>query len=467
MIREKVTFLRRLTIILDLCIVAASLVISYYVRNAISPIQHIGIYINVLPFMLVIWGSLLYLFGVYESFRVKRITELLFIIFYSALAGFILFGGVLYILKIQDVSRTVITMALSLSFLFISIEKIVIRLFLRYIRIRGHNVRFLLVVGTGKRARRFAELVERHNGWGLRIAGFIDEDIKKTGELIGNYKVIGSFEDVPKIVEDNVIDEVIFVVPRSWLTKIEKLIRFCELQGLKVTIAVDHFELNFSKLRQSEFDGFPFITFDAPSYNFALLFVKRVFDLIVSGVALIIFSPIMAVLAISIKLTSKGPVFFKQDRSGLNGRKVVIRKFRTMIDGAESQRDSLLCLNEMNGPVFKIKDDPRLTGLGVFLRKTSLDELPQLWNVFKGNMSLVGPRPLPIKENKYEPWQRRRLSVKPGITCLWQINGRNAINDFNEWVKLDLEYIDRWSLGLDFKILFKTIPAVLFRKGAR
>jgi lipopolysaccharide/colanic/teichoic acid biosynthesis glycosyltransferase len=185
--------------------------------------------------------------------------------------------------------------------------------------------------------------------------------------------------------------------------------------------------------------------------------------------ALILLGLPMLIVALGIRLTSKGPAIFKQERAGKNGKPFVMYKFRSMSSDAEMRRVELLPFNQMRGPVFKVAEDPRITPLGRWLRRTSMDETPQLWNVFKGNMSLVGPRPLPLYEvEKFESTaQRRRLSVKPGLTCLWQISGRNQVMDFSDWVKLDLEYIDRWSLGLDFKILFRTIPAVLFGQGAK
>jgi len=233
-------------------------------------------------------------------------------------------------------------------------------------------------------------------------------------------------------------------------------------------VAVDYFKLKFSRAKQTDLGGFPLLTFESTPDRLWCLLIKRLFDAVSSGIALLVLAPIFAIIAIIIKATSKGPVFFRQKRCGLNGRTFILYKFRTMVEGAEARLDELIKHNEMNGPVFKMENDPRLTRVGKFLRKTSLDELPQLWNVFKGEMSLVGPRPpIPKEVEQYDNWQRRRLSMRPGIICLWQVNGRNRIVDFNEWARLDLEYIDNWSLGLDFKILLKTIPAVLFARGAK
>ncbi|GAN35346.1 undecaprenyl-phosphate galactose phosphotransferase [Candidatus Brocadia sinica JPN1] len=326
----------------------------------------------------------------------------------------------------------------------------------------------MLIVGTGKRAQRFVNLINKHAEWGINIIGLVDEDADKINNMVHNHKVIGFFKDVPDIIKNNVVDEVMFIVPRSWLSKIEEVMYRCEIEGLKVSVALDLFELKLSKAKYSYLDNFPILTFESTPDQLIRLLIKRLFDIIFSGMALMLLSPVFAIISILIKATSKGNIFFKQQRSSLYGRKFLLYKFRTMVEDAESKLKDLLVYNEMDGPVFKMKDDPRITKVGKYLRKFSIDELPQLWNVFKGDMSLVGPRPpIPAEVERYKPWQRRRLSMRPGITCLWQACGRNKITDFNEWMKLDLEYIDNWSLWLDFKILLRTIPVVLFGIGAK
>jgi exopolysaccharide biosynthesis polyprenyl glycosylphosphotransferase len=242
----------------------------------------------------------------------------------------------------------------------------------------------------------------------------------------------------------------------------------CEVAGVKVSVAMNYFNLKLSRIRQVEMGGFPLLTFESGPSFFWPLVCKRFMDILISLILLILLSPLMVVTALTVKLTSRGPVFFRQERCSLNRRKFTLYKFRTMDFDAESKRRKLVRKNEMKGPAFKITNDPRVNTVGRFLRKTSIDELPQLWNVLVGDMSLVGPRPpIPAEVAKYEPWHRRRLSMRPGITCLWQIGGRNRINDFNEWARLDLEYIDRWSLWLDIVILLKTVPVVLMGTGAR
>ena len=468
MLKEHATIFRRLLISFDLGIVTVSFFLGYFLRDNIQDIYPLGTYIALLPVLLLIWAGLLYFFGMYSSLRTRGVLEILSIVAKASFFGFIIFASYIFLFKLHYVSRVFIVFVFVFSAFLIAIEKTFLTIFFRHIRKRGYNFRRILIIGTGKRAQAFIELVHKHAEWGLQVVGLVDEDIAKRGKVIAGHKVLGSFKDVPDIIHNNVVDEVVFVVPRSWLNRIEEIMHFCESEGLKVSVAVDYFKLKFSRAKQTDLGGFPLLSFESTPDRLWCLLVKRLFDVVFSGIALLMLAPIFAITAIIIKATSKGPVFFRQKRCGLNGRTFILYKFRTMVEGAEARLDELIKHNEMNGPVFKMENDPRLTRVGKFLRKTSLDELPQLWNVFKGEMSLVGPRPpIPKEVEQYDNWQRRRLSMRPGITCLWQVNGRNRIVDFNEWARLDLEYIDNWSLGLDFKILLKTIPAVLFARGAK
>ena len=468
MLKEHITVLRRLMIFFDLCIVAGSFFLGYFFWDRIQDLYPLSIYISLLPVLLIIWGGLLHFFGMYTSFRVRPMPELLFIVLKAAFFSFVIFSGYIYLFKLQNISRAFIIFVFTFSTLLISLEKAALVIFFRHIRKKGYNFRSILIIGTGKRAQRFIDVVHKHEEWGLKVIGLVDEDVSKVGSVVAGHKVLGSFKDVPDIIHNNIVDEVVFVVPRLWLHKIEEIMHFCEAEGLRVHVAVDYFDLKFSKAKQTDLNGFPLLTFESTPNKLWHLLIKRLFDLVFSGVALLILAPFFVIISIIIKATSEGPVFFRQKRCSLNGRTFTLYKFRTMVKDAETRLDELLRYNEMNGPVFKMENDPRLTRIGKFLRKTSIDELPQLWNVFKGDMSLVGPRPpIPKEVQQYDSWQRRRLSMRPGITCLWQVNGRNRIVDFDEWARLDLEYIDNWSLGLDFKILLKTIPAVLFTRGAK
>jgi exopolysaccharide biosynthesis polyprenyl glycosylphosphotransferase len=274
--------------------------------------------------------------------------------------------------------------------------------------------------------------------------------------------------ELESIIALEPVDEVFITLPREKYGQlVDTIVRLCEEQGIIVRVQSDLFKLKIARWQVDELGGIPIVTIrSGPSDGWPLL-AKRFIDVCGSTLLLTVLAPLFVGVALLIKLDSSGPVFFVQERVGLNGRRFKLFKFRTMVVGADQQQQALERLNEAAGPVFKIKSDPRITRVGRFLRRYSIDELPQLFNVLKGEMSLVGPRPLPVRdvERIDARGHKRRLSVKPGVTCLWQVNGRSNVS-FNEWVRMDLEYIDKWSLGLDLKILLKTIPAVLKGSGA-
>ena len=482
MIKEKEQLFRKLLMVIDIFVVAVSFLLSYILRQHIHSFYKIDIfpgkqligdmyasvrYFNILPVVLFSWWASLMSSGLYESFRRKSFFEIVWGIIKSAFFVIIVLSAIGFILKLEFLSRSFILLFFLITCVLLIIERFSIVSFLRHLRSQGYNFRSILLVGTGQRAENFIKLVHKHSEWGLKIIGLIDADKDMAGRTICGETVIGVLDDIPDILNQKAVDEVIFIVPRSWLSIIEKSLLACELQGVRTNIAADFFNLNIARSVSSDIEGMPLLSFQTTIGEEWQLLLKRIFDIILSLAGIILALPISLAIAVMIKTMSHGPAVFKQVRSGLNGRKFVMYKFRTMVDGAEKMKDDLNSLNEMDGPVFKMKKDPRVIRFGVFLRRSSMDELPQLFNVLKGDMSIVGPRPpLPSEVEKYEIWQRRRLSMKPGLTCLWQANGRNNV-DFEKWMRLDLEYIDNWSIGLDFKIILKTIPAVLFSIGAK
>ncbi len=262
------------------------------------------------------------------------------------------------------------------------------------------------------------------------------------------------------------VDDVIFAVHRRELDRLEDLFLSLQEQGIRTRFAMDLFPHTQARVQLEDLDGMPLLSFATTPTSQLQLMSKRALDVALAAVLLLIGLPIAGLIALSIKLVYGGNVLFRQTRCGLNGRFFTLYKFRTMVEDAEERRLELMHLNEMKGPVFKLRSDPRVTPLGRLLRRFSLDEIPQFWNVLRGDMSLVGPRPpIPEEVAQYQRWQRRRLAMKPGLTCLWQVSGRNNL-DFERWMELDLEYIDSWSPMLDLKILLKTIPAVLTGNGA-
>jgi exopolysaccharide biosynthesis polyprenyl glycosylphosphotransferase len=307
----------------------------------------------------------------------------------------------------------------------------------------------------------------------------VPEDTRQLRDLIGSamqeLEIIGevdlnksSLNELMAFIHEHSVNTVIMNAKNTVLGQIEAAIRACELEGIEAWLLADFFKTQISRASMDDFFGRPvFVFHSGPEMPWARL-MKQIMDLLVGLLLLPFFLFVIGAAAIVIKLTSKGPVFFQQERSGLNGKPFVMYKLRTMVTNAEQLKQELAALNEMSGPVFKVTNDPRITKCGRFLRKWSIDEFPQLFNVLRFEMSLIGPRPLPVDEVARfdDVAHRRRLSVRPGLTCLWQISGRNNIKNFDEWVRLDLEYIDNWSLWLDIKILWRTIWVVLLGKGA-
>jgi exopolysaccharide biosynthesis polyprenyl glycosylphosphotransferase len=484
MLKEHDAVIRKALVILDAAIVSAGFFIAFALRQHFHDFYRIDLipgrrlvtefsalsisdYLIVLLFVVPIWCAALYFNGAYSRWRTKTSSEILLMIIKASVLTAISFGTAAFLFKLKFVSRAFFTIFLLISFVMILIEKLAIFLVMQNARKQGHNFRRLLIVGTGTRAAQFIKKVNEHKEWGFKITGAIDYEEQHRGKEVDGtgVGVIGMLEDMPRILETYSVDEVIFMVPRSKLSLIENSLYICETQGVRAAIAADIFELKMAKAHQTELEGTPLIIFETTVAEEWQRFIKRAVDIVASGTGIIVLSPLFLIVAIIIKWSSPGPVFFIQKRVSLNNRKFVLYKFRSMYKGAAKKQAEIEARNMMSGPVFKVKDDPRITPVGRILRKFSIDELPQLFNVFVGHMSLVGPRPpLPKEVRQYQPWQRRRLSMRPGLTCLWQISGRNKIG-FDEWMKLDLQYIDNWSLWLDFKIIAKTIPVVLLGRG--
>jgi exopolysaccharide biosynthesis polyprenyl glycosylphosphotransferase len=326
---------------------------------------------------------------------------------------------------------------------------------------------YVMVVGTGERAVRIAEALKKSAEYGVRLRGFFDERPNAPrGELIlGDRYQVYEMGELPSILRKNVVDEIIFAVDSESLGELEEAFLLCDEEGVRTRVAVDFFPHVNSTVSLDRFGHTPLLTFSAAPDDEIRLLVKRLTDVAIAAAGLVVLAPFMAVIAVVIRLTSPGPAVFKQVRCGLNGRRFLFYKFRSMCLNAEQMKGSLSHLS-MRQTAFKIADDPRLTAMGKYLRKFSIDEWPQLWNVLRGDMSLVGPRPaVPGEVEQYQRWQRRRLRMRPGLTCLWAISGRDNV-DFETWMKMDMQYIDNWSLALDWKILLRTIPRVLTGHGA-
>jgi exopolysaccharide biosynthesis polyprenyl glycosylphosphotransferase len=326
---------------------------------------------------------------------------------------------------------------------------------------------YVMVVGTGIRAVHLARGLEQSSQYGIRLLGFLSESLAAAPaeiHLRATYKVL-PIGDLQSILRQHVVDEVIFAVGSESLAELEEVFLMCDEEGVRTRVAIDFFPHVNSTVSLERFGETPLLTFSAAPYDEIRLLLKRLTDIAIAASGLVVLAPWMAAIAILIRLTSPGPAIFRQVRCGLNGRLFLFFKFRSMVENAEELKKDLEHLN-VRETVFKIPDDPRLTAIGRFLRKFSIDEWPQLWNVLRGDMSLVGPRPaVPGEVEQYKRWQRRRLRMRPGLTCLWAISGRDNV-DFETWMKMDMQYIDNWSLALDWKILLQTIPRVLTGHGA-
>ena len=462
----------------DLLIMAFSfLVITWAVFfkiEAISFGEFLSIRVKVQNFVLfscflLFWHMSFSLFGLYHSRRFsRRLTETFDVIKATSFGTLIvLIGAVLF--RVQMLTPIFLLLFWGVS----STITIACRLFIRYlleqIRLRGRNLRYMLIVGTNSRAVKFAKETESKKELGCRIIGFVDKRWHGIDEVNKNgYRLVADFQGLPSFLRDNVVDEIVMALPLSSLyQQASQIIDICEEQGIVVRYLSDIFNHKLSIKDPAHFEEEPLISHSEGTLYSEQIFIKRLLDATLCSVLLLLFLPLFLLVTFLIKVTSSGPAFFIQERVGLNKRRFRLYKFRTMVQDAEQRQSELEDLNEVSGPVFKIKNDPRITWIGNLLRKSSIDELPQLINILKGEMSVVGPRPLPERDyNGFDTdWHRRRFSVMPGITCLWQVNGRSDI-PFEKWMELDMQYIDNWSLWLDLKILAKTVPAVLKLSGS-
>jgi exopolysaccharide biosynthesis polyprenyl glycosylphosphotransferase len=418
---------------------------------------------------MIAWHFVFSSFGLYKSRRLSdRTSEVLDVIKATSV------GTMMIVVGAAIIHITLATPLFLLVFWAASTSaavgsRLMLRVVLVWVRRRGRNLRDVLIVGTNGRAVQFAKKLQSHPEMGYRVVGFVDQDWSGIDAFRhSGHRLTCDFSGVPQYLRSSVVDEVVVALPmRSFHYEASRIAAHCEEQGITVRMLSNLFDLKLARSSAENWEGDALVTHTTGRLEGWPVVAKRMFDLVVSFSLLLLLSPLLVFTAVLIKLTSPGPVLFKQKRLGLNKRRFNIYKFRTMVVDAEQRMREVEHLNEVSGPVFKIKNDPRITPLGRFLRKTSIDELPQLLNVLLGAMSLVGPRPLPVRdyEGFNEDWQRRRFSVNPGITCLWQVQGRSSIA-FEQWMQLDLQYIDKWSLWLDMQILVWTIPAILKGSGA-
>lgn len=419
--------------------------------------------------LLVLWRGVFSFQGLYYSKRLSSRLNEVFGVIKATFIGTLCIVVAAFLFRIEIITPFFAGVFWAASSAITVLSRLGLRYVLGQARVRGRNMRQMLIVGTGPRAIAFARKIEKRLELGYDIIGFVDDNWEGTEEFRStNYRLLGDINSFPELLKNTVIDEVVICLPmNSRYQDASRVVLLCEEQGILIRIVTDIFNLNLAKPRAELVEDDYVITLCTGGMNGLPVLVKQFFDVVLSSVLLVAMSPVFILISVLIKLDSPGPVFFVQRRMGLNKRPFNMVKFRSMKDGAEGMFDRVSHLNEESGPAFKIRNDPRITRLGALLRRLSLDELPQLVNVLKGEMSLVGPRPFFSWEYERitEPWIQRRCSVRPGLTGLWQINGRSSVS-FDSRIRLDLEYIDNWSLGMDLKILAKTILIVALGKGA-
>jgi exopolysaccharide biosynthesis polyprenyl glycosylphosphotransferase len=426
--------------------------------------------INFLIFGLILlgWHVILSICGQYRSQRLlSRRSMFAGAIKAVTLCSFFL-AMLAVILQIRMITPAVLFLFWLLASLLVGGTRLIVQGCLEILRKHGRNLRHILILGTNRRAMDFARRLHAKPELGYRLLGFVDQGWHNANGSEAGYPLCCTFDALSEYLRRNVVDEVASFLPlRSFHEQCSHIAGLCEQHGIFMRFDSEIFDLKIARSDTDELDGNLHIIAHSSLRDSWPTFFKRLVDVSVSFVLLAMLAPVLACIAVIVKLTSEGPVLFLQERVGVNKRRFFMYKFRTMVQNAESLLPQLEALNEATGPVFKIRNDPRITPVGRFLRRTSLDELPQFLNVLRGDMSLVGPRPLPLRdyEGFTEDWQRRRFSVRPGITCLWQVTGRSNIG-FDQWMALDLKYLDEWSIWLDMKILAQTIPAVMKGSGA-
>ena len=467
--------LRALYVVLDGLIAVASFWIAEGIRSHIPwlrglfPVYN---YIWIIPLILLIWLSVGWASGLYTQALERPPLQVVPLLIKISIFSTLLLFAATFAIQYHYLSRSLLCIFAVIDLLAMTGLRALTARWNEPLHHALGGFRHFLLVGDTPQATEIAAAIEANEDRGLKLAGFavLPRNGSRQPEIdqskLRRTYPVWAIDEISELLRQRVIDEVIFAPGKDDLDKLSGAFVLCEEEGVRTRLLLNFFPHAISKVYLEYLSDMPLLTFSSTPENQILMLAKRIVDLGMAAAMVVILSPVFLVLSLLIKFTDGGPIFFRQIRCGLGGRKFTLCKFRSMVVGADQLRPEMESMNEKDGPIFKIKNDPRCTRIGRAMRKLSLDELPQLFNVLKGDMSFVGPRPpLPEEVEKYEHWQRRRLRMQPGLTCLWALEGRSHLN-FQRWMELDLEYIDHWSPSLDWKIILKTIPVVLLGRGA-
>jgi len=459
----------------DALLALASFFAAHWIRlhlSGLRPFYPVWYYLWILPLLPALWVGTGWVTGLYRDVEADEPRRALTGPIKVAVIATVLLFAFISAFKLEYISRSLLGLYATIDLVLMIVFRRAASHALGRLGASSGGFRHFLLVGATSEAVEIAKTIEANERLGMRLSGFAVIEgagleagpINQAG-LRRIYPVFG-VRGLAELLRRHVIDEVIFAVSKEELARLEDTFLVCEQEGVKTRLSLSFFPHVISRVSLERLREMPLLTFSTTPENEYLMLLKRLVDFLMAALLVVLLSPLLLLLAALIRLTSKGAILYRQTRCGLGGRKFTLYKFRSMRADADLLKEELEHLNEMDGPVFKMKNDPRCTQIGRWMRRLSLDELPQLFNILKGDMSFVGPRPpLPEEVERYERWQRRRLRMQPGLTCLWALEGRNQL-DFKRWMELDLEYIDHWSPLLDWKILIKTIPVVLLGRGA-
>lgn len=448
---------------LDIVFLFISYFVSYFIASKYTALFDLKEYLWILVVFIPVWMFSMGSLGMYDTTTFCYIDRIIRNSLFATFISSLFLSSMIFFIKETMFSRTLFVIYVIITLNLLLSERLLYRLYItRSLRNTNRAIR-VIIAGSPNVARQFTNYIKKTN-INLNVVGYVRVDSKE----VKSQNVLGHIQDLEKIIKENVVDEVVFALPKNYVGEIEPYILLCEKMGITVRMVLNLYDLKIAKTHLTCIGTLPMLTFHTVSLNRTQLFIKRLMDIFGALVGLFITSIVSIFVATAIKIDSPGPVIFAQDRVGLNGRVFKLYKFRSMCTDADNKKKELSKMNEVGGGLmFKIKNDPRITPVGRFLRKTSLDEFPQFLNILKGEMSLVGTRPPTLDEvSKYAAYHRRRISIKPGLTGLWQVSGRSSITDFDEVVKLDTKYIDEWSILLDIKIIFKTMINIFKKDGA-